>query len=263
MSLCTDRTIVNEGPAEGTYATLKCKRWSCPECKMLNRRKVIERARDGNPNIFMTLTWNASRKETPDEAARVMKNAWVVLRRRMEKAFGLKKVPFIVVFERTKNGYPHMHMLLRSRYIKQQWLSEQMADLIDAPIVDIRAIKDRKHAFFYVTKYLGKDLAAFKGCKRWWRSHNYEIEKEEPLPRFTFGQRIEIVNINYYTMRAKILAGGASVIDERRGWMHFRRHIPSGFDPTYFGKVEIKRAPVAIQRKHRMPFVGDGWTDGR
>lgn len=189
------------------------------------RRRVVERARDGNPNIFMTLTWNSNRAESPAEAARVMKHAWVVLRRRIERHYGINKIPFLVVFEKTKKGYPHMHLLIRSRYIDQDWLSDQMDDLIDAPIVDIRKIKDRKMAFYYVTKYLGKDLAAFEGCKRWWRSHNYETEKEPEYRPFLFGDCLRIEPVDYYTMASRYRVGGYEVIDEGRDWLTYRRRI--------------------------------------
>lgn len=259
MSLCTDRTIVNENSAEGTIATLKCKRWTCPHCIDLNRRKVIDKARDGNPDKFMTLTWNSNRRETPDEAARVMKTAWVNLRRRIEKKFAVKNVPFIVVFERTKRGYPHMHILMRAPFMSQDWLSEQMADLIDAPIVDIRAIKDRKHAFWYITKYLGKDLASFKGCKRWWRSHNYEIEKGDPLPKFMFAAQIQIVDVNYYTMRNRIACGGYEVVMERRGFCHYRRSKPGGYVPRSFHGPLHRRPNDMKPWKKKLPLKGDGW----
>lgn len=263
MTLCTDRTIVNENPSEGTISTLKCKRWSCPECLNLNRRKVIDRARDGNPDKFLTLTWNSNRRETPDEAARVMKNAWVVLRRRIHKKYNVKNVPFIVVFERTKKGWPHMHILMRAPFMPQEWLSEQMADLIDAPIVDIRQIKSRKMAFWYITKYLGKDLASFKGCKRWWRSHNYECEREPEKVPLRFGAKIEIVDINYFTMKARIDNGGYNIVAERRGWCHYRRTNPGGFDPTFGGRVH-RMQPVAVRwPRYRLPMTGDHWGKGR
>jgi hypothetical protein len=263
MTLCTDRTLVNEGPSEGTIATLKCKRWSCPNCLDYNRRQVVAKARDGNPTTFMTLTWNANRRETPDEAARVMKHAWVVLRRRIAKRYAVKNIPFIVVFERTKKGYPHMHILLRAPFIKQEWLSEQMADLIDAPIVDIRAIKDRKHAFWYITKYLGKDLAAFEGCKRWWRSHNYEIETEEPYRPFLFGGRMEIVDINYWTMKARVSGPGFEIVEEKRHWCHFRRRIAGGYDPSFRGTRPVSMPERPGKRYSKLPMVGDGWGRGR
>ena len=231
MSLCTERTIVNEGASEGTYSTLKCKRWSCDECRPMLKQRVARKARDGNPNIFLTLTWNANRSETPDQAARVMKHAWVLLRRRIAKKFDIKNVPFIVVFERTKKGWPHMHLLLRSRYIKQAWLSEQMNEIMEAPIVDIRKIPNRNAVMFYITKYIGKDLAAFEGCKRWWRSHNYEEQTEDPFVRFMFGEKFEIVDISYNIMRQRIAAGSYNIIDEHRGFVHFTRRISGGYRP--------------------------------
>lgn len=236
MSLCTDRSIVNEGPSEGTVATLRCKRWSCPDCAPRNRKLVVAKARDGNPTVFMTLTWNASRPEGPDEAARILKNAWVNLRRRIERTFGQKKIPFICVFEKTKRGFPHMHILMRAEYIPQDWISEAMAELIDAPIVDIRAIKSRKMAFFYVTKYLGKDLAPFQGCKRWWRSHNYEVEKDDPYVPFLFGAGFQLVDINWHVLNQKYSTEGYEVISRREGFLHFKRRCAGGFDPTYGGR---------------------------
>lgn len=243
MSLCTDRTVVNENGSEGIYATLKCKRWSCPDCAGLNRRRVVEKARDGNPTTFMTLTWNANRPETPDEAARAMKRAWVLLRQRIDRKYQVKNIPFIVVFERTKKGWPHMHILLRAPFMDQEWLSDQMKDLIDAPVVDIRAIKSRTHAFWYVTKYLGKDLAAFEGCKRWWRSHNYEVEKDDPYRKPMFGIRSEVVNINYHTMRARLAAGAYDIVEERKGWCHFKRRISGGWVPRIFGSSASRTSP--------------------
>lgn len=237
MSLCTDRTVVNEGPSEGTMHTLRCKRWSCEYCAPNNRKRVVRKARDGNPTVFLTLTWNANRPESPDAAARVLKNAWVNLRRRIERTFGQKKVPFICVFEKTKRGYPHMHILMRADFIPQEWLSNAMKELIDAPIVDIRKIKDRKMAYFYVTKYLGKDLAPFEGCKRWWRSHNYEIEKDPEYVPFLYGQGFQVVDISFHVLRKRILAGGYDIIAKSEGFLHYRRRCAGGFDPTYGGRL--------------------------
>ena len=239
MSLCTERSVVNEGPSQGAVATLRCKRWSCPDCAPNNRKKVVAKARDGNPTVFMTLTWNASRPETPDQAARLLKNAWVNLRRRIDRTYGQKRIPFICVFEKTKRGFPHMHILMRADFIPQQWLSDAMRALIDAPIVDIRLIKSRKMAFFYVTKYLGKDLAPFEGCKRWWRSHNYEIEKEPEYVPFLYGSGFQVVEVNWHILKRRYLAGGFDLENERDGYFEFRRRSPGGFDPTYGGRLAV------------------------
>jgi hypothetical protein len=282
MSLCTDRTVVNEGNSEGTISTLKCKRWSCDQCQPMLRREVIDHGRNGLPNKMLTLTWNANRSETPEEAARVLKNAWVNLRRRMERELSITKVPFLAVFERTKRGYPHLHILLRCDYVDQAWISEQMKDMIDAPIVDIRSIENKKHYFFYATKYIGKELTAFQGCKRWWRSHNYEIEKEEQAPLHLFGDRLRVEPVDFYTMRNRILKGGYIVEAERKGWLHYVRTQPGGWVPpearssasrtsaqgqslwAIAGRVESNRrtAPTSQAQKRSISWAGHCLSPG-
>lgn len=243
MSLCTDRTTVNNGQVEGRIATLRCKRWACPECAPENRRRVICKARDGNPTVFLTLTWNANRRETPDEAARVMKRAWVNLRRRVARTWPGERCPFIVVFEKTKRGYPHMHILMRARFIPQSWISDQMKDLIDAPIVDVRSIKDRKMAFFYVTKYLGKDPSSFEGCKRWWRSHDYEVEVDDYVA-VLFGHSITVVNQSFHSVKADYHANRyLDVFEEGRGWLRWRQADMDDVKARFFGSSPAGTSP--------------------
>lgn len=75
--------------------------------------------------------------------------------------------------ERTKRGEPHAHILLRAPFIPQDWISEQMKRLINAPIVWIEAISHLGKAIRYVTKYVGKAPAKFGNLKRYWQSHNW------------------------------------------------------------------------------------------
>src|SRR3546814_1256446 len=100
----------------------------------------------------MTLTCQPSRYETPDEAARDMKRALVLLRRHLKEKKGIDKVPFIVVFERTQNGWPHMHLLVRAPYVHWKWLSLEMKRLIGAQSIDIRRVGKRKGAAYYISK---------------------------------------------------------------------------------------------------------------
>lgn len=220
--LCSEQTSVNRNNHEGVCSVLRCKKWDCDLCRPYNRHRVIKKALQGNPTSFLTLTCNPGHYETPDEAARDLKRAWIVLRRRAEVAFGIKKIPFIVIFERTKHGWPHMHMLIRARWISQKWLSDNMRDLIDAPIVDIRRIQDNGRAAKYVAKYLGKEPHAFKGCKRWWRSHNYKVEEDDVMPKIDFGSRWEVVDCNYDTYLQRLAMFGAEITEERPGYCHFR-----------------------------------------
>lgn len=179
---CTDLTFVNHSDTAGTINALRCKKWDCPHCRPVNRQRVMRKAAEGHPNLFMTLTCDPERYETPEEAARDMKRGLVALRRRIERKWKVKNIPFIVVYERTKKGWPHMHLLMRAPYMHWKVLRGMWNDITGAFEVDVREIKKRSSVLFYVTKYIGKDLARFEGCKRWWRSHNYAEPKKDEKP---------------------------------------------------------------------------------
>lgn len=192
--LCSERILVNQGPTEGHAAILRCKRWSCDLCNPFNHRRIKRAAREGEPTTFLTLTSNPAKHDTPDAAARALKAAWVNLRRAMARELGIEKPPFIAVFEATKKGWPHLHILMRCKFIEQRWISETMARLNGAPICDIRRIKSVKQVAAYVAKYISKAPEAFKQCKRWWRSHDYAIAEEDRPDFRRFSPHITEVN---------------------------------------------------------------------
>lgn len=97
----------------------------------------------------------------------------------MKRKFGFQHIPYIVVIERTKAGYPHLHILGRFGYVPHDWLSAQMDELIAAPIVDIRAVNSQAQAAAYIAKYCGKDPHHFDGCKRYWRSQDWIVDIEK------------------------------------------------------------------------------------
>jgi len=59
-----------------------------------------------------------------------------------------------------------------------------MAELISAPIIDIRRIRNQKETIRYVAKYITKAPAQFGTAKRYWSSRDYELDQSnKPLPR--------------------------------------------------------------------------------
>lgn len=219
--LCSEALIVNKNENEGHASILRCKRWSCELCHPFNRGRVIRNGRNGNPNIFMTLTCRPERYETPDEAARDMVRAFVLLRRRIFKRYGIKNLPFIVIFERTKKGWPHMHVLARATWLDQGWLSQQMKELSDAPIVDVRRIQDKGRAAAYVSKYVGKDPHTFVGCKRWWRSHNYDECDEQPESFFRFADHHFEFRGELGGYAIHLASKGYQIVEERPGYIRW------------------------------------------
>jgi len=77
--------------------------------------------------------------------------------------------------EAHESGFPHLHIMLRSLWIDRHWLSEQMADIADSPIVSIQRIDHQGKIAGYVAKYCGKAAHRFGNCKRYYFSQDYRI----------------------------------------------------------------------------------------
>jgi len=90
-----------------------------------------------------------------------------------------QSIDYLAVVEETKQGEPHLHILVRSPYIPQALLSEWMGALIRSPIVDIRRIRNQREVIRYVAKYITKAPAQFGHAKRYWSSKDYEVDKTE------------------------------------------------------------------------------------
>lgn len=171
--LCTEMTLL-EQVGNAYWATpLYCNRWSCDICAPRRSAALRRLARRGDPDSFLTLTIRAKPGDDPDDLAVKLAHAWRRARRALMRERRLKSLPFLAVFERTKRGFPHLHILMRAPFIPQRTISRLMDDLIGSPIVDIRRISTAREAAAYVSKYVGKDPHAFLGVKRYWRSQDW------------------------------------------------------------------------------------------
>lgn len=141
------------------------------------------------------MTCNPARRASPASRARALAQAWPVIVRRACKKYGYRSIPYLCVFEATKKGEPHLHILCRVKWIDQAWLSRQMRDLTGAPIVDIRKVRSVKQAANYISKYIGKAPHRFATCKRYWCTRSYKFEDTaEPDDPGGWIDRWDIVN---------------------------------------------------------------------
>lgn len=177
--LCGDWAIVKSNGTSCTVASLPCRCWSCPHCCIKRRQQLMAQAHGGQPTLMLTLTVNPKRFASPDERARELSHAWRKLRRRAKSKFDLKDLPFLAVFEKTKRGEPHLHILLRTTYLPQKWLSAQMRGYIGAPIVHICKINSSAKVANYICKYIGKNPQRFVGTKRYWCSQDWELPSQD------------------------------------------------------------------------------------
>lgn len=173
MSYCMRGTLVKWDGKTITTHPLRCKCWTCESCAPWRRKRLIDEARAGKPQTFITLTSNPHYLASPNERAHQLVLAWRQIVRRLRASGKHKQLQYLVVMERTAQGEPHLHILARMGFVPQKVLSEWMRELANAPIVDIRRIRSAKKAALYVTKYVGKDPFRYDGCKRYWRSNDY------------------------------------------------------------------------------------------
>ena len=185
MTLCTDLTLVKVETDQITITPLRCRCWSCDHCQPVRQAQLVEKGMAGHPNMFLTLTTRPRVLWAPERHARELVKAWRTVRRRAIKKYGYKALPFMAVFEATKKGLPHLHILARCKWLDQAWLSNQMRQLMNSPIVDVRRVDNPDRSVRYVAKYVGKEPHHFGTTKRYWTSQDWLIpsdDEEDPGP---------------------------------------------------------------------------------
>ncbi len=182
MTVCGGWSLQKIDHTGARAITLWCRSWSCPDCQPYRVRGLKRLAADGQPTTFITLTVNPAHGQSAIERAAELANAWRIVAKRARRKFTKAKLEYLAVFEETKKGEPHLHILARAPYIPQRWLSDQMRALIEAPIVDIRRVASATHAANYVAKYVGKGPKTFGSLKRYWCTPNYDVVSIKDTP---------------------------------------------------------------------------------
>ncbi len=191
--------MVNTGWDGLQAVSLRCRAWTCPLCAESRRKQLVALALSGQPDKFITLTVNPAWGESPYHRARALADAWRTVVRLAKTKYKLKELPYLCVFEACESGEPHLHILARVKWISHKWLRKQMKRLINAPIVEIEQVKNKKKLAYYISKYIGKDPQRFGSCKRYWCTRDYELTKFAPDPppgRWHKGWRLEKVHIS-------------------------------------------------------------------
>lgn len=178
--LCSEASMVKRGLDGIQAVSLRCRSWGCPLCEASRRKQLVALARSGDPTTFITLTVNPAYGSSPEDRARQLVEAWRTVLVLVREEYGYEKIPYFCVFEATKNGEPHLHVLARVGWIGQKWLSKQMALLMNAPVVDIRRVRNKKKLAYYISKYCGKEPHRFATCKRYWTTRSWELVKFQP-----------------------------------------------------------------------------------
>lgn len=245
--VCPDTSIVARLAHEWQARPIYCRRWTCTTCRDIRRRELIRLAIRGKPTRFLTITASVRHFKTPEEAALALRDAWRAYVKAWKKAHPGQKIDYLVVFERTKNGYPHLHILLRSPYLPQQHISRYMQRRINSPVVWIERVLNDDQVARYVSKYIGKDPQKFPGTKRYYATTGWDrLTKKDkflvelarkpwmfvPVPLDAIAFELDRDGIAYHTVRdtTYIPTAGDEEFD-RRIFLAISRAYPIGPPP--------------------------------
>lgn len=159
---------------------IRCKSWGCETCQPIRKRQLVAQALAGGPVTFLTLTSRYDKTKDPNTEACKMSHAFAKLVKRIRRRNQGQEFEYCAIFESTKNGWPHLHILTRTLWIPKGWLSETWHSLTGSYIVDIRRIQDPQNAARYVAKYVGKAPHHYEGTKRYRFSKNYRPPETWP-----------------------------------------------------------------------------------
>lgn len=176
---CGTSTIEADDNLGGVGFPINCNCWRCQDCAPRNNRRLRRWIRAGRFNRFITITCREGRLGDPVLAAIEQREAFNLAVRRWRRLKPGNKCEYAVVCEQHENGYPHLHIAWKGGWIDQRWLSQQMAELTDSPIVDVRAVWGWGGMTHYLTKYLAKGPHQFGTLKRFWFSQGYPRTKRE------------------------------------------------------------------------------------
>jgi len=194
MTLCQEASIVQAGPYHARAVTLKCRAWSCENCRSMRVKQLIAEIIAGRPERMLTLTMKPDPSSNPDDQAKVLAANWRRLIRLIRKEFPHVKHSYFAVFEAHKSGWPHLHIALRGCFLKWEWLRDRWQELTGSNGVDIRFIHNPRDCAAYVAKYMGKDSHRFGKSKRYWKTQDWQIDADEPPQADErFGRRFDII----------------------------------------------------------------------
>ncbi len=132
-----------------------CKSWHCPRCKIPKALRLREKICSGDPERMITLTSNPATSSSPSGSIHLMKTGWVRLLSKIRKHF--KDFQYVLIWELTKRGWPHIHIASRGPYISHAFLKYWWNAFTGAPVVNITKINSQRHASRYIAKYFTKD----------------------------------------------------------------------------------------------------------
>jgi len=189
MSICGSNTAVKREGSRHTYISLPCNSWHCEHCQPKRLKEVRAQSFAGAPDMFLTFTIRPDGRTTPEQAILKLTDAFRKLRLKILRRNPQAGFPFMAFVERHQSGYPHLHILARSRFIPHKWISNQMRAYINSPVVSIERLHTKSKKASYCSSYSSKCLQKVGTAKRYWKSKDYDLRDKDELEKYKKGKK--------------------------------------------------------------------------
>lgn len=162
---CGSRPVVFQHPEDPDRYKIGCQRCHdrfCLPCSQDRARLIVANLKEQIPyerTRFLTLTLKHSNEPLRSQLDRLYKSFSDLRRRAFWKATVTGGVAFLEVKLGKTSGkwHPHLHVLVRGKYIPQKVLSDQWLQITgDSHIVDIRLATDPNAVYSYLAAYVTK-----------------------------------------------------------------------------------------------------------
>lgn len=204
-----------------------CKRYGCEECVPIMRRRIQRAIREGRPNKFLTLTDAGDRTGDPIEAAGRLMHCWDIFLKWMRRYKGGRLISFLHLKEGHKDGWPHLHIVLRMKSIDHEILREQWFRISGAFEIRIEAVRNQRRLAKYLSKYITKDLVKFGKYRVWSCSRDWVVAPEEQPTRPVADScgRMTVIKGNVRSHLAMLERSGYLIVTMGlRSWRYYAPH---------------------------------------
>lgn len=177
-----------------TVVPLGCNRWDCERCGHRRARRWAARIAAAEPERFLTLTGNPHTHLLPAQVFHAMRKGWNKLVQMIRRKAGTFE--YVGIWEVTKRGYPHLHILQKGEFVPWHWLKAVLPRCGFGPICSVKKVYKSSQAAHYVTKYLAKSLTdtnigGLFDRRIWTSRHFFSTPDAPPIPpdspKLTYG----------------------------------------------------------------------------
>jgi len=176
--------LVHQAESRVKVVPLRCGSWACPDCGPAKAAALKARLRNAKATAFLTLTCAQPAGCKPGQAERSIRKGWSKFVAKIREF--APDFEYFKVWEYQKNGWPHLHVLVRAHYIPKHVYAKAWHLTCWPGFVKVKAVRDNQNIPHELCKYMSKCYKIAKqldkGMRIWSASQGFFLDPP-PKPK--------------------------------------------------------------------------------